>query len=109
MNTTENRGPNSANEAFANVMAEFGLVIDPALLPGPDTPLPPTNAALHILDHENGYGTPNREFVAMCGVRWRARESTGEHKYFYSSETHWHKHVNCAGCRTALASHKTGG
>lgn len=69
-------------------------------LPGPDTPLPPTNAALHILDHEVGYGTPDREFVALCGVRWKARGSTGEHKYFFQADpSQWHQHVNCPRCR----------
>lgn len=94
--------PKTANEAFANVMSAFGMAVDPSLLPGPDTPLPPTNAAIHILDHENGYGTPDREFVALCGISWTARGSTGEHKYFFRDETWWHKHVNCSACRAGI-------
>jgi hypothetical protein len=72
------------------------------VLPNGNTPLPPTNATLHILSHENGYGTPDREFVAHCGTRWRPREGGGEHKYFFEGETHWYKHVNCRGCRRVL-------
>lgn len=72
------------------------------VLPHGGTPLPPTNATLHILSHENGYGTPQREFVAMCGVRWAAAGASGEHKYFFQGDTHWHHHVNCAGCRRAF-------
>lgn len=94
--------PTSANEAFENLMKHLGLEIDPSLLPGPDTPLPATNACIHVLAREIAYGTPDREFVALCGERWKAKGSTGEHKYFYSSETHWHKHVNCDRCRTLL-------
>lgn len=69
------------------------------VLPHADTPLPATNATLHILGDEIGYGTADRAFVALCGVSWKSRESTGEHKYFFQGDTHWHKHVNCAGCR----------
>lgn len=94
--------PRTANEAFLNFMQDLGIEVDPSLLPGPDTPLPATNACIHVLDHEVGYGTPAREFVALCGVRWKARNSSGEHKYFYREETHWHKHVNCDQCRVIL-------
>ena len=52
-------------------------------VPDGDTPLPPTNATLHILSFERGYGTRDREFVMQCGVRWKSAESTGEHKYFF--------------------------
>src|ERR1700688_2158630 len=69
------------------------------VLPNANTPLPPTNATIHILGGESGYGTPEREFLALCGVIWKAQESTGEHKYFMQSEPHWFKHVNCADCR----------
>lgn len=72
------------------------------VIPNADTPLPPTNAAIHILVRENGYGTPEREFVVACGVRWKARESTGEHKYFMEGEPEFFKHVNCDGCRRAF-------
>jgi hypothetical protein len=68
-------------------------------LPDANTPLPPTNATLHILSHENGYGTPDREFVAHCGTRWKSVGSTGEHKYFFEGDTQWFKHVNCERCR----------
>ena len=71
-------------------------------LPGPDTPLPPTNATLHVLAKENGYGTPEREFVMHCGVRWRSVGSTGEHKYSFEDEPWWFKHVNCPRCRELL-------
>lgn len=71
-------------------------------LPGPDTPLPPTNATLHVLAFEEGYGTPEREFIAHCGTRWTARGSTGEHKYFFEDEPYWFKHVNCQRCREIL-------
>lgn len=74
-------------------------MVNAGVLPHADTPLPPTNATIHILDHEVAYGTPDREFVVMCGVRWKAKESTGEHKYFFEGEPHWHKHVNCPRCR----------
>lgn len=68
-------------------------------LPDANTPLPPTNATLHVLSFENGYGTPNREFIMHCGVRWKSRDRTGEHKYFFEGDTQWFKHVNCAECR----------
>lgn len=68
-------------------------------LPDANTPLPPTNATLHIFDREHGYGTPERSFHMLCGVNWKSRESTGEHKYFFQDDTHWHKHVNCQRCR----------
>jgi hypothetical protein len=66
-------------------------------LPDADTPLPPTNATLHILSFERGYGTSDREFVAHCGVRWKP--GSGEHKYFFEGDTQWFKHVNCSECR----------
>lgn len=69
-------------------------------LPAANTPLPPTNATLHILSFEVGYGTPNREFVAHCGTRWRP--GGGEHKYFFEGDTQWFKHVNCPNCREIL-------
>lgn len=72
------------------------------MLPHADTPLPPTNATIHILGSEVGYGTPDRRFYARCGTSWLARESTGEHKYFTASEEHWFKHVNCAACRRLM-------
>lgn len=90
--------PKTANEAFANFMDELGIEVDASELPGPDTPLPPTNAKLHVMDHENGYGTPDREFVMVCGEKWKATGSSGEHKYFYRDETWWHSHVNCPNC-----------
>lgn len=70
--------------------------------PGPDTPLPPTNDALHVLDREEGYGTPDRTFYALCGTSWKAGE--GGNKYFHASEPFWFKHVNCPGCRATLSS-----
>ena len=72
------------------------------VLPHADTPLPPTNATIHLLADEIGYGSPKRTFVALCGVSWRARESTGEHKYIGASEHHWHKHINCEACRALM-------
>lgn len=68
-------------------------------LPNWNTPLPPTNATIHILDREIGYGTPERKFVVMCGVSWAARDSSGEHKYFFQGDEGWHRHVNCQRCR----------
>jgi len=68
-------------------------------LPDAGTPLPQTNATIHILLREDGYGTPNRKFTALCGTSWLTKESSGEHKYFYASETHWYKHVNCSKCK----------
>lgn len=69
-----------------------------------DTPIPPTNATRHILDQEIGYGTPKREFVMICGARWKAADggAGGEHEYFYASETFWHQHVTCEACRAAF-------
>jgi hypothetical protein len=102
-----------ANEQFLAFMSDLGVpedVLATVKLPGPDTPLPPTNATLHVLSHEVGYGTPEREFHALCGVSWQARGSTGEHKYFFEDEGHWHKHVNCDGCLAMLAARsKSGG
>lgn len=72
------------------------------VLPHADTPLPPTNAAIHLLDREFGYGTPDREFVALCGIRWKARGSTEEHKYFMQGDYLWHKHINCSKCRELM-------
>lgn len=71
-------------------------------LPDGNTPLPPTNAAIHLLDREDGYGTPNRVFHALCGVSWPARGSTGEHKYFMRGDAQWHKHINCPSCRELM-------
>ena len=68
------------------------------VLPHADTPPPPTNATLHVMVREDGYGTPERRFTMLCGKSWRSLESDGGHKYFYGSETLWHKHVNCAEC-----------
>jgi hypothetical protein len=85
--------------AGENIEAEL---VDAGVLPGPDTPLPRTNATLHVLAAEEGYGTPIRRFTMLCGVTWAARESAGEHKYFMPSETYWHKHVNCAACRKEM-------
>lgn len=98
------RNPKTANETFSIFMGGLGLEVDPSLLPGPDTPIPPSNATRHILDHEIGYGTPDREFVMLCGVRWKAANggSGGEHQYFYRDETWWHKHVTCPACKTAI-------
>ena len=71
-------------------------------LPDANTPLPPTNATIHVLAREDGYGTPERTFHVLCGVSWPARGSTGEHMYFHAEETHWHKHVNCLACLKIL-------
>jgi hypothetical protein len=71
-------------------------------LPDANTPLPPTNAVLHVLSHEKGYGTRDREFVAHCGTRWRSVDSTGEHKYFFEGDYQWFKHVNCERCREIM-------
>lgn len=71
-------------------------------LPDASTPLPPTNATLHIMNYEEGYGTTSREFFMLCGVSWKAHESTGAHKYFFRDEIHWYKHVNCAACLERL-------
>jgi len=96
--------PKTANEAFTNLMGDFGIEVDPSLLPGPDTPLPPSNATRHILCREIGYGTPDREFVMFCGTRWKAANggSGGEHQYFYRDETWWHQHVTCDACKDAF-------
>jgi hypothetical protein len=72
------------------------------VLPSADTPLPPTNATIHLLDSEIGYGTPDRTFVALCGVYWAARGSTGEHKYFMRGDDLWHKHINCSQCKSLM-------
>lgn len=68
------------------------------VLPHADTPLPPTNASIHLLAEEIGYGTPDRTFVALCGVSWSARASDGAHKYFMRGDFIWHKHINCPKC-----------
>lgn len=68
-------------------------------LPDANTPLPPTNATIHIMRREDGYGTPERRFTMLCNVSWLSKESTGEHKYFHQSEDHWHKHVSCSKCK----------
>lgn len=71
-------------------------------LPDANTPLPPTNATIHVLSREDGYGTSERTFHVLCGVSWKAWGSTGEHMYFHAEETHWHKHVSCARCLELL-------
>lgn len=73
-------------------------------LPNANTPLPPTNAAIHLLDHEIGYGTSERQFVALCGVSWLSKGSAGEHKYFMAGEHSWHKHINCGACRKLMGN-----
>lgn len=75
-------------------------------LPGPDTPLPPSNATYHVMRRELGYGTSHREFVMLCGTRWKPADggSGGQHKYFFRNETWWHKHVNCPDCLRALST-----
>jgi len=93
----------TANEMFTDLMAEFGIAVDPSLLPGPNTPLPPTNATIHVKDHETGYGTPDRKFVMICGTTFGIAD-IGEHKSFFRDETYWHKHVNCQRCLEVLAS-----
>lgn len=70
-------------------------------LPDANTPLPPTNATIHIKDRETDYGTKNRRFFAICGVEWGSDECD-QHKAFEQDETHWHKHVNCSRCLAAL-------
>lgn len=73
-------------------------------LPDANTPLPPTNAAIHLLDREIDYGKPTRQFVALCGVTWAARDSSGDHKYFMRGDAQWHKHINCPACRELMES-----
>jgi hypothetical protein len=73
-------------------------------LPNANTPLPPTNATIHLLAREDGYGTPHRRFTMLCGVSWNARESTGEHKYFMPADHYWHRHINCPTCRNLMGS-----
>ena len=75
------------------------IVFKDVELPDANTPLPPTNATLHILDRQHGYGTPNRSFHMLCGVSWKSGTSNGEHKYFFQGDTQWHKHVNCPECK----------
>jgi hypothetical protein len=72
------------------------------VLPHADTPLPPTNATIHLLGDEIGYGTPDRTFIALCRVQWAAKDSTGEHKYVMPADHQWHKHINCAACRRLM-------
>ena len=72
------------------------------VLPHANTPLPLTNATIHIFAREDGYGTSERRFIALCGVSWLAHEGTGQHKYFFAGETHWHKHVNCPECQKLI-------
>lgn len=91
---------------FEKFMDEIGLGFALADLPGPDTPLPPTNATLHILARDEAYGTPQRRLVMLCGVSWLTRESTGEHKWVGRDEEFWHKHVNCDACLKTLAEGK---
>lgn len=79
-------------------------MVNAGVLPHADTPLPPTNAAIHLLADEIGYGTPDRTFVALCGVSWSARRSTGEHKYFMQGDYQWHKHINCPKCRELMGA-----
>lgn len=87
-----------SNEHLEEEMQNAGV------LPHADTSLPPTNATIHLLDGEPGYGTPDRMFVMLCGVTWKARESTGEHKYFLPGDYLWHKHINCAACRRLMGT-----
>lgn len=77
------------------------------ILPHADTPVSPTNATIHLLGDEIGYGTPDRTFIALCDVRWRSRGSTGEHKYIMLRDDHWHKHINCAACRKVMDAPQT--
>ena len=74
------------------------------VLPHADTPLPPTNATIHLLDREIDYGMPSRTFVTLCGVSWEAREQSGEHKYFMRGDYLWHKHINCGECLRRMES-----
>lgn len=71
-------------------------------VPDGDTPLPPTNAAIHMLAREDGYGTPDRTFHALCGVSWPARGGGDEHKYIMEGDWQWHRHINCAACREKM-------
>jgi hypothetical protein len=82
-----------------------GVAFKGVELPDSDTPLPPTNATLHVLEREDGYGTPDRKFTAICGTSWTA--GSGGHKYFFSAETHWHKHINCSGCLMKIKEGQT--
>jgi len=80
-------------------------------LPGPDTPLPPSNATRHVRLRETGYGTAARTMTMLCGVVWTTSgwKAEGEHKWFGLSETWWHKHVNCPDCLQALTSERRQG
>jgi len=79
--------------------------------PGPDTPLPPSNATYHVLQHETGYGTSERTMWMVCGALLRPAQGgwnvEGEHKWFGLSETWWHKHVNCPACLQASSADDT--
>ena len=77
-------------------------MVNAGVLPHAGTPLPPTNASIHLLADEIGYGTPHRTFVGLCGVSWTARESTDEHKYVMQGDHYWHKHINCPKCRELM-------
>lgn len=79
-----------------------GMKFENVELPDADSPLPPTNATIHIKDHELGYGTPNRVFIAICGERWTPADC-GQHKSVCGSETYWFKHVNCSRCLEKLS------
>ena len=92
-----------ANNVFLDLMRDLGVpeeTLKNVKLPGPDTPLPPTNATLHILDYETGYGTKDRKFHMICGTVFAP--NNGEHKYFYEGERHWYKHVNCEKCKELI-------
>lgn len=83
-------------------LPERSITFTDVELPDANTPLPPTDATIHVLAREDGYGTSERTFHVLCGVSWKAWGSTGEHMYFHAEETHWHKHVNCARCLELL-------
>lgn len=86
----------AANEHLEEEMQNAGA------LPNWNAPLPPTNATIHLLGNEIDYGKRSRQFIALCGVSWFARESTGEHKYFMPDDYGWHKHINCQDCRKLM-------
>ena len=50
-------------------LPDRSITFEDVELPDANTPLPPTNAMIHVLAHEEGYGTSERTFP----VCWRIR------------------------------------
>ena len=82
-----------------------GVTFKDVELPDANTPLPPTNATIHILIED---ARPTHSIV-LCGF---TNEPLGKwpagNMWFSLDEPHWYKHVTCAECLEGLKKKEAG-